>query len=108
LSIGGADGTLRSRFRHTKDRRIVRAKTGTLDAVASLSGYVLAPPGKSPIAFSILVNKISGKVGEGRKVIDQCVSAIVKYLWDGAPLGREQLHGQINKKKRSLVGGSVW
>lgn len=81
LSIGGQDGTLRSRFRDNKHKAVVRAKTGTLDAVTSLSGYVLAPPGRDPIAFAIMVNGISGKVSSARPVIDRCVAAIVEHLW---------------------------
>jgi D-alanyl-D-alanine carboxypeptidase/D-alanyl-D-alanine-endopeptidase (penicillin-binding protein 4) len=81
LAIGGQDGTLRSRYKESKARGVVRAKTGTLDAAATLSGYVLAPPGKEPIAFSILVNNVSGKVSEARGAIDECVEAIVRSLW---------------------------
>jgi D-alanyl-D-alanine carboxypeptidase/D-alanyl-D-alanine-endopeptidase (penicillin-binding protein 4) len=56
LAIGGVDGTLAKRFKEHKNERSIRAKTGTLDDVVALSGYVFGP-GKSPIAFSILVNK---------------------------------------------------
>ena len=41
LSIGGVDGTLRSRLRNHRKRRVVRAKTGTLARVVALSGFVL-------------------------------------------------------------------
>jgi D-alanyl-D-alanine carboxypeptidase/D-alanyl-D-alanine-endopeptidase (penicillin-binding protein 4) len=84
LSIGGADGTLRHRFRGWSRERAIRAKTGTLDAVASLSGYVLSPSGRSPVAFSIFVNGISGKVGAARPSIDKVVEAIAEELWKGA------------------------
>jgi D-alanyl-D-alanine carboxypeptidase/D-alanyl-D-alanine-endopeptidase (penicillin-binding protein 4) len=82
LAIGGVDGTLRSRFRSFGAARAIRAKTGTLDAVAALSGYVLAPAGGAPIAFSIYVNGISGKVGEARQSIDRIVDAIASELWN--------------------------
>jgi D-alanyl-D-alanine carboxypeptidase/D-alanyl-D-alanine-endopeptidase (penicillin-binding protein 4) len=81
LAVGGVDGTLHRRFRDLKDKRIVRAKTGTLEAAAALSGYVLAPPGRSPIAFSILVNHIAGKVSDARAAIDHCVDEIVRHVW---------------------------
>jgi D-alanyl-D-alanine carboxypeptidase/D-alanyl-D-alanine-endopeptidase (penicillin-binding protein 4) len=81
LSIGGVDGTLHKRFREVKDRRILRAKTGTLEATVALSGYVLAPPGKGPIAFSIMVNNVAGKVSGTRVAIDKCVDAIIRHLW---------------------------
>ncbi len=84
LAIGGVDGTLRGRFRSWAKQRAIRAKTGTLDAVASLSGYVLPPPGRSPIAFSILVNGVAGKVGAAREDIDRVVDALARELWKGA------------------------
>lgn len=84
LSIGGVDGTLHGRFRREKALRIVRAKTGTLEAAATLSGYVLAPAGKAPIAFSILVNDVAGKVSGSRQAMDKVVEAIVRHLWRAA------------------------
>jgi serine-type D-Ala-D-Ala carboxypeptidase/endopeptidase (penicillin-binding protein 4) len=78
LSIGGVDGTLRSRFRSLSPKRMVRAKTGTLNAASALSGYVLSPRGQAPIAFSFLVNDIEGHVGEARQQIDRVVEAIAK------------------------------
>jgi D-alanyl-D-alanine carboxypeptidase/D-alanyl-D-alanine-endopeptidase (penicillin-binding protein 4) len=76
LAIGGVDGTLHGRFTAFKKLRLVRAKTGTLNDVASLSGYVLAPGSRSPLAFSIMVNQVAGKVVGARAAIDKCVGAI--------------------------------
>jgi serine-type D-Ala-D-Ala carboxypeptidase/endopeptidase (penicillin-binding protein 4) len=81
LSIGGVDGTLRGRFKSQHDRRAVRAKTGTLDDAVALSGYVLAPAGKSPVAFSILINNCKGRVGVARGFADKLVAKIIKELW---------------------------
>ena len=55
LPIAGADGTLRSRLQDTGAERFVRAKTGSLDQISTLSGYAGAV-GKPPIAFSILLS----------------------------------------------------
>lgn len=84
LSIGGVDGTLHGRFTSEHARRAVRAKTGTLDDAIALSGYVLGPPGKEPIAFSILFNKIPGHAAHARGDADKLVRAIVRAQW-GAP-----------------------
>lgn len=85
LSIGGTDGTLRHRFREWGDTRAVRAKTGTLDAVAALSGYVLGPAGRDGAAFSVLVNGISGKTNAARGSMDRVVDAVAREVWKGAP-----------------------
>jgi len=77
LSIGGVDGTLHKRFHDLRQRRVVRAKTGTLDDVVALSGYVEGAPGKNPLAFSILVNHAPGKVSEARIAMDRLVEKIV-------------------------------
>jgi D-alanyl-D-alanine carboxypeptidase/D-alanyl-D-alanine-endopeptidase (penicillin-binding protein 4) len=84
LAVGGVDGTLRHRLREWETTRAVRAKTGTLDAVTALSGYVLPPAGRSPIAFSVFVNGIPGKVTAARASIDRVVDAIAREAWKGA------------------------
>jgi D-alanyl-D-alanine carboxypeptidase/D-alanyl-D-alanine-endopeptidase (penicillin-binding protein 4) len=76
LAIGGVDGTLHRRFRDLRGARSVRAKTGTLDDAIALSGYVLGPPGKGTVAFSILFNKVSGRGGAARAAADKLVEAI--------------------------------
>lgn len=81
LSIGGVDGTLHGRFRSEHARRAVRAKTGTLDDAVALSGYVLAPPGRSPVAFSILINNCKGKVSQARGFADKLVAKIIHEVW---------------------------
>lgn len=81
LAIGGVDGTLHKRFYDQRARRSVRAKTGTLDDAIALSGYVLGPPGKGPIAFSILYNKVAGHAGSARIAADALVERIAKKQW---------------------------
>ncbi|MBK8251438.1 MAG: D-alanyl-D-alanine carboxypeptidase/D-alanyl-D-alanine-endopeptidase [Polyangiaceae bacterium] len=81
LAVGGVDGTLRSRFKPWSKTRAIRAKTGTLNAVFALSGYVLAPPGKPTVAFSLYINNAKGKAGQARAGIDRVVEAIAKSLW---------------------------
>jgi serine-type D-Ala-D-Ala carboxypeptidase/endopeptidase (penicillin-binding protein 4) len=78
FAIGGVDGTLAKRFQHLKASRVVRAKTGTLDDVISLSGYVLSSQGHAPTAFSIIFNKVSGKGGGARSAADKLVELIAR------------------------------
>ncbi len=81
LSIGGVDGTLKHRFGKWAKERAVRAKTGTLAGAVALSGYVLAPAGRKPIVFSILVNGVNGKASEARAAMDKAVDAAAAELW---------------------------
>ncbi|MEP6924487.1 MAG: D-alanyl-D-alanine carboxypeptidase/D-alanyl-D-alanine-endopeptidase, partial [Pyrinomonadaceae bacterium] len=46
LPIGGVDGTLKSRFQNTPAVNNVHAKTGTIDQVSSLSGYLTTASGE--------------------------------------------------------------
>jgi D-alanyl-D-alanine carboxypeptidase/D-alanyl-D-alanine-endopeptidase (penicillin-binding protein 4) len=78
LAIGGVDGTLSARFTHSRAARRIRAKTGTLANVTALSGYVLAPEPMGPVAFSLLVNGVAGKLGEARRRMDAVVEAIAR------------------------------
>lgn len=81
LAIGGVDGTLRNRFRDLADQRVVRAKTGTLRNVIALSGYVMGPGGRPPVAFSLLVVGVPAEPGEARRRADRVVNEIAKALW---------------------------
>lgn len=83
LAIGGIDGTIRSRF-HGASVGLVRAKTGTLSGVSTLSGYVGDKQGV--LVFSIMVE------GFGQKRLDQVrqaqvliVESLLRYLRGAAP-----------------------
>ena len=56
LTIGGVDGTLKNRFVGTPAAGNVRGKTGTIDQVSSLSGYVNSAAGEK--YFSAFSSKI--------------------------------------------------
>lgn len=72
LSVGGRDGTLKYRFKEDGMDGRVRGKSGTLDGVRCLSGYVEARDGKT-YAFSFLVNDIQGAVARARSAHDRLV-----------------------------------
>jgi D-alanyl-D-alanine carboxypeptidase/D-alanyl-D-alanine-endopeptidase (penicillin-binding protein 4) len=76
LAVGGVDGTLRSRFGRLAVNRVVRAKSGTLDDVIALSGYALSPSGAAPVAFSLILNQVTGHHAEARDHIDRVVEAL--------------------------------
>ncbi len=79
LAVGGIDGTLKHRFAAFKKQRSIHAKTGTLDRVIALSGYVVRPDGTAPVAFSLIVSGI-GNHAEVRKRVDDLVSGVARTL----------------------------
>jgi D-alanyl-D-alanine carboxypeptidase/D-alanyl-D-alanine-endopeptidase (penicillin-binding protein 4) len=80
LAIAGVDGTLRNRLRNAPSPRVIRAKTGTLNDVISLSGYVLgAEPGRV-YAFSMLANGVGGKTTQARELFDSIALALAQQL----------------------------
>lgn len=55
LPIAGVDGTLKNRMKNTNGESVVRAKTGYLDGVVGLAGYV-GRKNKSPLVFVFMFN----------------------------------------------------
>ncbi|HEY8432731.1 MAG TPA: D-alanyl-D-alanine carboxypeptidase/D-alanyl-D-alanine-endopeptidase [Sandaracinaceae bacterium] len=80
LAIAGVDGTLARRLRDLPVPRVVRAKTGTLNAVVALSGYVLGPRPERAYAFSVLANDVQGQHGPARALADGIARALVEDL----------------------------
>jgi D-alanyl-D-alanine carboxypeptidase/D-alanyl-D-alanine-endopeptidase (penicillin-binding protein 4) len=58
LTVGGVDGTLSRRFTGTAAAGNIRGKTGTLDQVSALSGYVTTAAGEE-LVVSIIVNGVA-------------------------------------------------
>lgn len=72
LPVGGINGTLRNRFRDTAVEGKVHAKTGTLNGVRALSGY-LETDTYGTIVFSIVVNQPGQYGGVMLDAIDEMV-----------------------------------
>lgn len=83
LATGGVDGTLARRLRALPHAGVVRAKTGTLADVVSLSGYVLGPAPGHALAFSVLVNGARGRIGPARRLADDIAGILAAGLWPG-------------------------
>ncbi|MFV0389948.1 MAG: D-alanyl-D-alanine carboxypeptidase/D-alanyl-D-alanine-endopeptidase [Pyrinomonadaceae bacterium] len=77
LTIAGIDGTLKNRLLGTAAENNARGKTGTIDQVSALTGYVTAKSGER-FVFSLLANNLP----DGRlrvSIIDQIVQALADY-----------------------------
>ena len=75
LPIAGEDGTLDGRMRNTRAAGNVRAKTGTLSHVRSLSGYVTTRDGEM-LVFSILANDFTPPTSAVDAAIDLAVGRL--------------------------------
>lgn len=81
LPISGRDGTLQKRFKIPTQQGFVRAKTGTMTGMNSLSGYLYSSNGHT-LAFAMFINRLPGKsAGPGRPLLD----ALCTYLLQQSP-----------------------
>ncbi len=75
LPVAGRDGTIRWRMEDTDAAGRLRAKTGTLANVVSLSGYVEARSG-AKLAFAVLVNDYPGRASGVVRALDAIGAAV--------------------------------
>ena len=78
LPIAGVDGTLRTRMRGTPAEGNVRAKTGSLSSVASLSGYVTTAAGEH-LVFSMMLNNYPDAAAVRRDSIDAIAILLASF-----------------------------
>jgi D-alanyl-D-alanine carboxypeptidase/D-alanyl-D-alanine-endopeptidase (penicillin-binding protein 4) len=78
LAIAGVDGTLEKRMIDTDAEGRVFAKTGTLNGVSALSGYVKTL-NDHLLAFSILIQNFVEKTRVARNLQDEICNILVKY-----------------------------
>jgi D-alanyl-D-alanine carboxypeptidase/D-alanyl-D-alanine-endopeptidase (penicillin-binding protein 4) len=81
LPVAGFDGTLRQRYRKGLARAAageVRAKTGTLDGVSALAGYVRTRSGRL-LAFDLTADGVGiGATAGAQKALDLLATAIAR------------------------------
>lgn len=77
LPIAGVDGTIRTRMRDTPAQGNLRAKTGTLSMVRSLSGYIRTADGRL-LEFSLLCNNWTTPQAAVDKVQDTIGAALAR------------------------------
>jgi D-alanyl-D-alanine carboxypeptidase/D-alanyl-D-alanine-endopeptidase (penicillin-binding protein 4) len=83
LPVAGRDGTIRWRMEGSEAEGRLRAKTGTLENVTSLSGYVENAAHRT-LAFAILVNDFSGRAAGAVRAVDALGVALAE---SGGPPG---------------------
>ena len=75
--MAGYNGTLARRFTGTPAERVVRAKTGSLDGVVGLAGWVDGRSGTS-LQFALVANGLpTSRVGAALQ--DRVASALARY-----------------------------
>jgi D-alanyl-D-alanine carboxypeptidase/D-alanyl-D-alanine-endopeptidase (penicillin-binding protein 4) len=84
VGIAGKDGTLRYRFEGSEAVGRLRAKTGTLENVSALSGYVQSVGGER-FAFSVIVNDHPGRAAPVIQGIDAIGAAVAAVGAPGGP-----------------------
>ncbi|WP_411734528.1 D-alanyl-D-alanine carboxypeptidase/D-alanyl-D-alanine-endopeptidase [Paeniglutamicibacter sp.] len=75
LPVAGATGTLSTRLGAADTRGMVRAKTGSLMEVSSLSGLTVTRDGRA-LAFSFFVNTNDRAVGPHRQILDASAAVL--------------------------------
>jgi len=78
LSIAGVDGTLDDRFLKSPLKGLMRGKTGHLNGVNTLSGYVPSKRGEI-LAFSMLLNNFPGYHSTVERIQERILEAVARY-----------------------------
>ena len=78
MPIAGVDGTLRTRLKGTPAAGNLRAKTGTISGVASLSGYVTSAAGER-LVFSIILNNYPEESSSRRSHLDAIAVLLASF-----------------------------
>jgi len=81
LPVAGVRGTLSGRMKNTVAEGRVYAKTGTLNQVSCLAGYIIID--ETPrLAFALMMNGYSCPVSKVRKIQDQVAIHLTRYALD--------------------------
>jgi D-alanyl-D-alanine carboxypeptidase/D-alanyl-D-alanine-endopeptidase (penicillin-binding protein 4) len=78
LAVAGVNGTLRNRMKSTSAQNNVRAKTGTLNGVSNLSGYVTSKNGHL-LAYSIMMQNFVEEHSKARSFQDTICMLLAEY-----------------------------
>ena len=71
LAVSGTDGTLKNRLSGYEVRGSIHAKTGTLNGVTTLAGYMTTRSGRN-LVFSIFANRVRAEARVKRTIDEIC------------------------------------
>ena len=99
LPVAGRDGTLQRRFRKPTQQGLLRAKTGTMTGVISLSGYLYTANAHT-LAFAIFINRKPGTnpavSGRYRSLVDTLCDFFLRQKPDGNRIAQmPNAHGRV-------------
>ena len=78
LPIAGVDGSLALRMKGTAAERTVRAKSGTMSNIRSLSGYATTRDNEH-VAFVIMVNNFEGTGAQANDALDRIAVRLASF-----------------------------
>jgi D-alanyl-D-alanine carboxypeptidase/D-alanyl-D-alanine-endopeptidase (penicillin-binding protein 4) len=84
LPVAGVDGTLGRRMKGTAAANNIRAKTGTISGVSTLSGYATSAAGER-LAFSIMLNNYAEESDNPRSHIDAIAVLLASFAGRSQP-----------------------
>jgi serine-type D-Ala-D-Ala carboxypeptidase/endopeptidase (penicillin-binding protein 4) len=93
LPVAGVDGTLASRFARFRAARKIHAKTGSIEHVNTLSGYMELPSGRR-LAFSVLADNHDMRGAEALRAVD----AVAEAIYDAYGGGRRRAPAKHRQK----------
>ena len=79
LPVAGVDGTLADRFEHTVASGRIHAKTGSMEHVNALSGY-MDLPGGGRLAFVIVANDYAASSAAATRTVDRIALTIYRQF----------------------------
>ena len=76
MSLNGLDGTTRRRFRGRPEAGRMHLKTGSIDSVSAIAGYVVASSGKT-YTVSLMINYATAHQGVGTEI----QNAVLRWIY---------------------------
>ncbi len=104
LPVAGRDGTLQKRFRKVTQQGLLRAKTGTMTGIMSLSGYLYTANAHT-LAFAIYINTTPGTnpnvSGRYRSLVETLCDFLLAQKPEDTPLHKvTNAHARVAFQQR--------